>query len=307
MLTSDSFDALKNKQSVLTIGSFDGVHIGHQKIIKHLVSVAHKKGLQSVVLTFFPHPRMVLNSNDDIKLLNTLEEKSKLLESFGVDHLIVLPFTKEFSNQSASDYVKHVLVDGLRVAHLVVGYDHHFGKNREANVDNLITYGSKYHFEVEQIDAQDVELITVSSSKIRKAIESGKVSLASQYLGYYYHLKGTVVHGKAIGRQIGFPTANIQLESHLKLVPKNGVYAIRTLFCGVNYDGMMNIGNNPTVSGQGVNIEVHFFDFDRDLYGQTIEIDCIARLRDEHKFDSLEALAMQLIDDKTTALKMLKK
>ena len=307
MIVSDSFEVLRHQKSAVTIGTFDGVHVGHQKIINHLVEIAQAKGLKSVVLTFFPHPRMVLSAEHGIKLLNTIEEKSKLLGDLGVDYLIVLPFTREFSNQSASELVQNILVTGLGVAHLVVGYDHRFGNNREANVDDLIEFGAQFNFEVEQIEAQDIAEVTISSTKIRNALKNGEVDLASQYLGYNFKFVGKVIHGHARGRKLGYPTANLQLENDYKLIPKNGVYAVRVLWNRSKFDGMMNIGYNPTLSDQGISIEVHLFDFEGDLYGENLEVHFVSRLRDEIKFDDIEALKSQLFEDKDRALTILKK
>jgi riboflavin kinase/FMN adenylyltransferase len=307
LIVSDTFEVLDNVRSAVTIGTFDGVHIGHQKIIKHLVARAHSKGLKSIVLTFFPHPRMVLSKENDIELLNTIKEKSKLLENLGIDYLIVLPFTKEFSVQSAQEFVQHILVDGLHVAHLVVGYDHRFGKNREANVDDLIKFGTEFDFQVEQIEAQDMAEVTISSTKIRIALKQGKVALAAKYLGYHYAFMGTVIHGQALGRQMGFPTANLHPDKPYKLIPHRGVYAVRVKWNNNLYPGMMNIGINPTVSDDGMSIEVHLFDFNGNLYHEEIEVQCIERLRDEIKFKDVAALKKQLIEDKNLALAILKK
>ena len=298
---------LRQQRSAVTIGTFDGVHVGHQKIIKHLVGIAKSKGLKSVVLTFFPHPRMVLNSHHDIKLLNTIEEKSKLLEELGVDGLIVLPFTKEFSNQTALEFVQNTLVNGLGVAHLVVGYDHRFGNNREADVNDLVALGLQFNFVVEQIEAQDIAEVTISSTKIRNALQNGEVKLASQYLGYEYNFVGKVIHGQALGRQLGYPTANLQLENEEKITPKNGVYAVRVKWNSSSFDGMMNIGYNPTLSDQGISFEVHLFDFEGDLYGENLEVHFVSRLRNEIKFDDIEALKSQLLADKNRALAILRK
>ncbi len=307
MIVSNSFEVLREQRSTVTIGTFDGVHVGHQKIIKHLVEIAKSKGLKSVVLTFFPHPRTVLNSELDIKLLNTIEEKSKLLDELGVDDLIVLPFTKEFSNQTALEFVQNILVNGLGVAHLVVGYDHRFGNNREADVNDLVALGLQFNFVVEQIDAQDIAEVTISSTKIRNALQNGEVELASKYLGYEYNLVGKVIHGQALGRQLGYPTANLQLENDEKITPKNGVYAVRVNWNSKAFDGMMNIGYNPTLSDQGISFEVHLFDFEGDLYGENLEVHFVSRLRNEIKFDDIEALKSQLLVDKNRALTILGK
>lgn len=287
--------------TIITIGTFDGVHIGHQKIIKKLTKTAKKSNLQSVVLTFFPHPRMVLQQNADIKLLNTIDERLQILNSFGVQRTLVKTFTKDFSNLSAYDFVKKILVDELNAKQIIIGYDHHFGKNRSADINDLKRFGKQFNFKVEEIPEQDVNEVAVSSTKIRKALESGDVSTANLYLGYPYFLTGTVIKGKGLGRQMEFPTANIHIKEPYKLIPKNGVYVVKCTINGILYFGMMNIGTNPTVGGKHQSIEVHFFDFDTDIYDQTIKVELLERLRDEHKFESVEVLKNQLKKDKVSA------
>ena len=271
--------------TIVTIGTFDGVHIGHQKIIKRLVDIAHKKHLNSVVLTFFPHPRMVLQNNNDIKLLNTIEERETILSDLGLDYLVVKTFTKEFANLSAEEFVKNILVDKLNAKHIIIGYDHRFGKGRSANIDDLKSFGKQYNFEVEEISVQDIEDVSVSSTKT--------------YLGYNFYITGKVVKGKGLGRKIGFPTANIEIAEDYKLIPKNGVYVIKTSIENKLVYGMMNIGMNPTVNGTKKTIEAHFFNFNNDIYNQTLKIEFVARLRDEQKFESVELLKKQLkLDEK---------
>ncbi|WP_299223007.1 bifunctional riboflavin kinase/FAD synthetase [uncultured Psychroserpens sp.] len=288
--------------SVITIGTFDGVHIGHQKIIKRLVAVGQQANLESVVLTFFPHPRMVLQKNSDIKLLNTIDERQELLSAFGLETLVIKPFTKEFSKLSAQEYVKTVLIDELNAKHIIIGYDHHFGKNRSANIDDLKTFGELFNFKVEEISAQDIKDVAVSSTKIRNAIASGAIDTANSYLGYNYYMTGIVIKGKGLGKQIHFPTANIAIEEPYKLIPKNGVYVTRTVINNVFVYGMMNIGTNPTVNGTKQSIEVHFFNLNQDLYHQTLKVEVLQRLRDEHKFESIKLLKRQLEKDKKSAL-----
>lgn len=285
--------------TIVTIGTFDGVHIGHQKIIKRLVDIAHKKHLNSVVLTFFPHPRMVLQNNNDIKLLNTIEERETILSDLGLDYLVVKTFTKEFANLSAEEFVKNILVDKLNAKHIIIGYDHRFGKGRSANIDDLKSFGKQYDFEVEEISVQDIEDVSVSSTKIRNALNDGEVITANTYLGYDFYITGKVAKGKGLGRKIGFPTANIEIAEDYKLIPKNGVYVIKTSIENKLVYGMMNIGMNPTVNGTKKTIEAHFFNFNNDIYNQTLKIEFVARLRDEQKFESVELLKKQLkLDEK---------
>lgn len=293
--------------SVITIGTFDGVHIGHQKIIKRLQNIAQKENLQSVILTFFPHPRMVLQHSTNLKLLNTIDERQDILTSLGLGHLIIKKFTKEFSKLSAEHYVNDILVDGLNAKQIIIGYDHRFGKNRRADINDLITFGSQYQFKVEEISVQDIEEVAVSSTKIRTSLNRGDITTANAFLGYNYFLTGTVVKGKQIGKQIGFPTANIYIKEDYKLIPKNGVYVVKSYIENSLFYGMMNIGTNPTVDGSHQSIEVHFFEFNQNLYNKKLKIEMIKRLRDERKFDSLESLKSQLIKDKEDALNFIKK
>lgn len=288
--------------TVITIGTFDGVHLGHQKIIKKLQSVAKEKGLQSVILTFFPHPRMVLQKAVELKLLNTIEERQELLSHFGLDHLVIKKFTKEFSKLTPEQYVRDILVDELNAKHIIIGYDHRFGKNRQADIKDLIAFGKQFDFKVEEISVQDVEDVAVSSTKIRTALNMGDIKTANTFLGYDYFLTGTVIRGKQIGKQIGFPTANIEIKEDYKLIPKNGSYIVKSYIDDSLVYGMMNIGTNPTVDGTKQSIEVHFFDLDQDLYGRKLKVELIHRLRHEQKFESLESLQSQLKTDKENAL-----
>ncbi len=297
----------KEHLTAITIGTFDGVHVGHRKILKRLVKNAATSQLKSLVLTFFPHPRMVLQEQAGIKLLNTLDEKSKILDGLGLDYLVIHPFTKAFSRLSATDFVRDLLVNSLKAKKIVIGYDHRFGRNRTANINDLIAFGNTLDFDVEQISAQEIDEVSVSSTKIRKALESGDVLTANKYLGYNYMLTGTIKKGKGLGRQLDFPTANLHIGETYKLVPKNGAYVVRCKINGIVVHGMMNIGYNPTVLGTEKSIEVHFFDFEQDLYGQKIQIDILERLRDEHKFDSIDTLKEQLAEDKKASLSIIAK
>lgn len=290
------------KSSVITIGTFDGVHIGHQQIIHRLVDTARKNDLQALVLTFFPHPRMVIQNDSNIKLINTIDEKAKQLEQLGVDHLVVKEFTKSFSRLTALEYVRDILVNKLKVKHIIVGYDHHFGRNRTANINELKEFGAFYDFEVTEIEPQEVDDVAVSSTKIRSAILEGKIPTANKFLGYNFMLNGTVIKGKGLGKTLDFPTANIQIEAAYKLIPKHGVYVVKSQIKGVEVFGMMNIGKNPTVSeGNQTKIEVHFFDFSANLYGAVLKIELLDYLRSEIKFPNIEALKLQLEKDKADA------
>ena len=295
-----SFNA--TKPTIVTIGTFDGVHLGHQKIVAQITKNAHALNCESLVLTFFPHPRMVLQGKSDLKLLNTINEKIDLLEKIGIDNLIIHPFDEKFAELDAKAFVSTILVDQLRVQKIIIGYDHRFGKNRTANIDDLINFGTQYGFEVEQISAQEIDEISISSTKIRTALEEGDIQLANEYLGYSYFLSGTVVKGKQLGRTIGFPTANISLEEDYKLVPQNGVYVVRAEIDGKTIYGMMNIGFNPTVQGKKKTIEVHLFDFDTDIYNRKIQVAFLQRIRSEKKFESVEVLKEQLKKDKVFSL-----
>ena len=289
---------IKNTKSVITIGTFDGVHVGHQSILKKIISYSKLNNCESIVMTFFPHPRMVLQGDNTIKLLNTIKEKSNLLSKIGIDNLIVHPFDKEFSRLTAEEFVKTILVDKLNIQKIIIGYDHRFGRNRSANIDDLIAFGEKYNFEVEQISAQEISEISVSSTKIRKFLSEGEVETSNKFLGYPYFITGKVVKGKQIGRTISFPTANIEVLENYKLIPKNGVYIVSCNIEGLNYFGMANIGINPTVSGLEQKIEVHFFNFNKDIYNLEIQVNFHHRIRDEIKFNSLDELKNQLNKDK---------
>lgn len=291
------------KDSVVTIGTFDGVHLGHQKIIKRLVAIAHAEELQALVLTFFPHPRMVVQNDTSIKLINTIDEKADLIQDLGVDHLVVKAFTKDFSRLTSLEYVRDVLVNKLHVKHIIVGYDHHFGRNRTANISDLKEFGAFYGFKVTEISAQEVGDVAVSSTKIRSALSEGAIKVANQFLGYNFFLKGTVVKGKGLGKTIQFPTANLKIEEPYKLIPKKGVYLVQSIIDAKLVYGMLNIGTNPTVSDANeLSVEVFFFDFDQTLYGTAVNIQFLDRIRDEIKFSGLEALKAQLEQDQQTAM-----
>lgn len=299
-----NFNSLE--KTVVTIGTFDGIHIGHQKILKDLIEAAKKENKKSVLLTFFPHPRMVLQKEVTIQLLNTIEEKASLLEKMGLDYLIIHPFSKEFSRLTALDFVRDILVNQLNTSRLIIGYDHHFGKNREGNIHQLKEYSSLYDFNVEEIPAQDIDNVSVSSTKIRNALQEGSLKTANNYLGYNYMLNGTVVNGKSLGGKIGFPTANLEVKETYKLIPKTGVYIIKTVIDSVLFYGMMNIGFRPTVSGKDQTIEAHLFNFNKDLYGNNLRLELLYFLREEKKFDSIDDLIVQLKLDKENSIAYLK-
>lgn len=285
---------------ILTVGTFDGVHIGHQKIISRLNEIAAEKGGESVLLTFHPHPRKVLFPDDDsLKLINTIEEKTALLDQFGLDHVVYMAFEKQLSRMSPVEYVRDILVNKLGVNTIVIGYDHQFGRNREGNIELLRELGPIYDFEVIEISAQEIDEIAVSSTKVRKALEHGNIHASREFLGHNFTLTGEVVKGQQIGRQIGFPTANISISDKTKIIPGNGVYAVKGNVNGKELSGMLNIGNKPTVGEtEEVTIEVHFFDFSEDLYGAGVTLTFVERVRSEQKFENLEALTQQLRRDK---------
>lgn len=290
------------KKTIATLGTFDGVHTGHRKIISRLLHDANSENCESVILTFFPHPRMVLGHGNEIKLLNTIDEKAMLLQQTGLQNLIVHPFDHEFSNLSAEEFVRSVLVDKLNIKKIIIGYDHRFGHNRTADIHDLIRFGKQFGFEVEQILAQEINDVAVSSTKIRNAVADGNIQLANDYLGYPYLLTGTVVKGKQLGRTIGFPTANLAIPESYKQIPKMGVYVVSAKLDGNLIYGIMNIGTNPTVDGTSISIETFFLDFNADLYGSKLQISVLHRLRDEQKFDSVEALKIQIANDGIAAL-----
>jgi len=294
-------------ETCLTVGTFDGVHIGHKKILKKLISTAKQNGWRSVLLTFYPHPRKVIFPDDHgLKMLNTLSEKLALLESIGIDDVIIQPFSKEFSRYEPIEYVRDVLKAKLAMRHIVIGYDHRFGKNREGGIEQLRELAPLYDFDITEISALDVDEVNVSSTKIRKALENGETDIASTYLDYSYHFTGVVVAGESRGKELGFPTANLEIEDDTKLIPRNGVYAVRVELDGNQIHGVMNIGHKPTFSeNEPKSIEVHLFEFDKDIYGKELIVTLVAYLRSETKFGSADALINQLEDDKSRALEIL--
>jgi len=284
---------------VVTVGTFDGLHLGHQKIIRRMTELAKENSGESILVTFDPHPRLVVNSNShEIKFINTIKRKFDLLNKLGIDHLIIIPFTKEFAQTSSEDFIINYLVKNIGTKKLIVGYDHHFGRDREGNYQKLHQLGENYGFDVEEISAQYIDDIAVSSTKIRKALMDGDIKLANKMLGYNYSITGIVVEGNKIGRSIGFPTANIEIEDKYKLIAAGGVYACKVDVNGKIYHGMGNIGTRPTIGINGLVTEVHIFDFDKEIYGQEITIYFVDRIRDEKKFSGLEELKSQLENDR---------
>jgi len=300
-------DFKSNKKTVLTLGTFDGVHLGHQSILKKIIEAASNEDEESLVLTFFPHPRMILEQDSDIKLLNTIEEKASLLYKLGIDHLVIQKFDNSFSQLAPEDFVKQILVDIFNVKKIIIGYDHRFGKNRAADINDLIAFGQKYNFEVEQISAEEINDVSISSTKIRLALQAGNISLANDYLGYQYFLNGTVVKGRQLGRTIGYPTANIQVDENFKLIPAIGVYAAFAIIDDEKYFGMVNIGTNPTIGENPLTIEINIFDFNKNIYNKKITIGFIDKIRDQQKFNSLDELKNALSNDKMITQKLISK
>ena len=291
-----------SRKTIVTLGTFDGVHLGHNVILDKICKTAKQENLESVLLTFFPHPRLIVSNDSEIKMLNTMAEKAILLEQKGIQNFIIHPFDKLFSELSPREFVEQVLIKQLNIQKIIIGYDHKFGKNRAADFNDLIAFGKEFGFEVEEISAKQINEVSVSSTKIRNSLLEGNISLANTYLGYSYMLSGIVVKGNQLGRTIGFPTANIEISENYKLIPKNGVYIVSAILNNQTIFGMMNIGIKPTLGDNVPTIEVHLLNFSEDIYGQKIQVNVIERLRDEQKFESFEALKSQLEIDKTNTL-----
>ncbi len=292
---------------VVTVGTFDGVHLGHRKIISRLKEIAREKGGETVVITFDPHPRAVIYPDSwNLKLINSPLKKIELLEKNGIDHLVILPFTGEFANMTSYEFIRQILVDGINMKWIVVGFDHHFGKDRLGNHHSLHDFGRSLDFEVEEVSPMYIDGVAVSSSKIRNALNEGDIRKANRYLGYTYSIQGKVIPGYQVGRKMGFPTANIEVDDSLKLITANGVYACRIQWKGKEFNGMGNIGNRPTLDRNDHTVEVHIFDFNHEIYGDFLIISWVDRIRDEIRFASLDALREQLEKDKDTALSILK-
>ena len=297
------FESYKNiKNPIVTVGTFDGVHFGHQKIIQRLQKIAKKNNGESVLLTFDPHPRKVLLNDQGLKLIHTINEKINILENLGLDHIVVYPFTVEFSKFSAKRYIDELLIQKLGTHTLVIGYDHHFGNDREGNIDLLKKYEKSNPFYLEEIKAHEIEEIKISSTKVRNAIKKGNIHLVNDYCGHFYEFSGEVIHGNGIGKTIGTPTANIKLNSNEKIIPLDGVYAVICQIKDANYKGIMNIGFKPTVDeGKKRTVEIHLFDYEKDIYGQDLRTKVIERIRDEVKFNSLKELKSQILKDNEKA------
>jgi riboflavin kinase/FMN adenylyltransferase len=303
-------DFVKIPEAVVTIGTFDGVHIGHRKIISHLLEVAQQRKGETVILTFFPHPRMILHPEDPgIKLINTMDEKAEQLEKLGIDHLIITPFTRDFSNLSPRDYIKTVLVDKIGIKQIIIGYDHRFGKDREGGLNHLQKFSTDYGYEVHEIPEFDINDVAVSSTRIRNALLSGDVKTAHDCLGYPFHLTGKVIRGDQLGRKLGYPTANLYIEESYKLIPADGIYAADIQILSETSEetmyGMAYIGHRPTINGMTRNIEAHIFDFNREIYGGTLRINFLHYIRGDEKFSSLETLKNQLAQDERSVRKVL--
>ena len=300
-------DFKSNKKTIVTLGTFDGVHLGHKSILAKLIESKENDTYETLVLTFFPHPRMIIEQNSDIKLLNTIEEKAILLNNFGIDNLIIQKFDNDFSQLSPENFVKQILVNIFNVEKIIIGYDHRFGKNRAADIEDLIVFGKKYNFQVEQISAEEINDVSISSTKIRSALQTGNISLANDYLGYEYFINGTVKQGRQLGRTIGYPTANVQLDENFKLIPAIGVYAAFAIIDDEKYFGMVNIGTNPTIGENPLTIEINIFDFNKNIYNKKITIGFIDKIRDQQKFNSLDELKNALSNDKMITQKLISK
>ncbi|MGZ3928870.1 MAG: bifunctional riboflavin kinase/FAD synthetase [Mucilaginibacter sp.] len=300
----DEFKPVKN--AVVTIGTFDGVHLGHRKIIEGVRELAKASGGETVILTFFPHPRMILHPEDQgLKMINTMDEKAQLLEQLGVDHLIITPFSRDFSNQTAEEYIRDVLVGKVGTKKIVIGYDHRFGKDRQGGLTELQQLAPTYGYEVVEIPEQDIHEVAVSSTRIRNALLNDEIELANEFLGYPFFVSGKVMRGDQIGRTIGYPTANILIEETYKLIPADGIFAVKVQLSGVEYKGMGYIGHRPTINGMTRNIEVNIFDFDHDIYTQPIRMELLYFVRGDAKFESLEQLKEQLAQDKKDVISLL--
>jgi riboflavin kinase/FMN adenylyltransferase len=302
----DEFVPVKN--AVVTIGTFDGVHLGHRKIIERIKQLAKASGGETVILTFFPHPRMILHPEDQaLKMINTMDEKAELLEQLGVDHLIITPFSRDFSNQTAEEYVRDILVNKIGTKKIVIGYDHRFGKDRMGGLAELQQMAPVYDFEVVEIPEQDIHDVAVSSTRIRNALLGDEIELANEFLGYSFFITGKVNRGDQIGRTIGYPTANILIEETYKLIPADGIFAVKVILDGQEHKGMGYIGHRPTINGMTRNIEVNIFDFNRDIYTQSIRMEFLYYVRGDIKFTSLEDLTIQLGKDKEAVMALLNK
>ena len=299
----DSFKKLS--KAVVTTGTFDGVHLGHKKILTQLNDISKKQGIETVLITFFPHPRIVLFPDHELKLINTIDENIALFKTCNIDHLIFQTFDKEFSRTTSLEYIRDILLKKIGLSDLVIGYNHHFGRNREGSIENLEEYGELYGFNIHEVDSYNLDNKSVSSTKIRKALNAGNIELANEYLGYNFKLMGLIVKGKGFGKKMGFPTANLHVENKNKIIPLEGVYAVHVYYQNHKFQGMLNIGLNPTFNHGKLAIEVHIFDFNQDIYGESIQLEFIKRIRNEKKFEKIDDLKHQLSLDKIAALNIL--
>lgn len=297
IVTKNLKNAKSNEPSILTLGTFDGVHQGHKKIIKQLISESRKNNLRSFILTFFPHPRNVLNSNSEVKSITTLEEKTEIFSKLGVQELIIQDFDKSFSSMTAGEFIE-LLVNNLNLKKIIIGFNHRFGKNRSADINSLKSYSLKYNFEVIEIRAFEIKDLKISSTRIRNAIDSGNIERCNSFLGYNFNILGKVIKGKSVGKSIGFPTANLDVIVDYKILPKNGVYLVKSTVENKELYGMMNIGFNPTFGMNKKTIEVHFFNYNNDLYDKEIKVELLKFIRNEIKFKTIEKLQTQLNSDR---------
>ena len=302
-ILSNLFEIKLSKATIATIGTFDGIHIGHQKILNSLARFAKENSLKSVVITFDPHPRKIINKKNSIELINTIEEKKEKLKTLGIDYLIVQKFDEKFSETEANKFVE-ILKNNINIKKLIVGYDHRFGKNRNADINDLKKYGKELNFEVIEIDALEIEEVNISSTKIRSAIKDGNIRLANSYLGYTFFLSGKVVKGHSRGKELGFPTANLKIDED-KIIPKNGVYLVKSKIDHQDIYGMMNIGYNPTFNNKSKKIETHFFNLNKNLYGKNIKIELLEYIREEKRFETVDDLIQRLKLDREKCLKLI--
>ena len=302
-ILSNLFEIKLSKSAIATIGTFDGIHIGHQKILNSLARFAKENSLKSVVITFDPHPRKVINKKNSIELINTIEEKKEKIKTLGIDYLIVQKFDEKFSETEANKFVE-ILKNNINIKKLIVGYDHRFGKNRNADINDLKKYGKELNFEVIEIDALEIEEVNISSTKIRSAIKEGNIRLANSYLGYNFFLGGEVVKGHSRGKELGFPTANLKIDED-KIIPKNGVYLVKSKIDHQDVYGMMNIGYNPTFNNKSKKIETHFFNLNKNLYGKIIKIELLEYIREEKRFETVDDLIQRLKLDREKCLKLI--
>lgn len=302
-ILSNLFEIKLPESTIATIGTFDGIHIGHQKILNSLARFAKENSLKSVVITFDPHPRKIINKKNSIELINTIEEKKEKLKTLGIDYLIVQKFDEKFSETEANKFVE-ILKNNINIEKLIVGYDHRFGKNRNADINDLKKYGKELNFEVIEIDALEIEEVNISSTKIRSAIKEGNIRLANSYLGYNFFLSGEVVKGHSRGKELGFPTANLKIDED-KIIPKNGVYLVKSKIDHQDIYGMMNIGYNPTFNNKSKKIETHFFNLNKNLYGKIIKIELLEYIREEKRFETVDGLIQRLKLDREKCLKLI--